>query len=309
MKFTKHIPYIALAIISVLGISPPALAAETQRAVSDATPHSAYSANMDNTRLLIEKQCGVTKALLAGAVFSLEDEYGRPVRLTLQEDGTYRPAGAEEVGAESFPVNGNGQAVIFYLPAGKYTVVELAAPIGYAVSAPISTVVGTESPAASGAAETSLSVVDLPLALKIRKVHAKTQQPLKGAAFRLKWADDFTMPITFAFRDGVYWYDVYGGESVIQTDENAEAIIYGLPASQYQLEEAVVPQGFFPAVPQSIGIAMAHTSETPKEVVVVNTPAVKLGMDSARFNVVTAIVLTVLIVGAITLAAVQRRRG
>lgn len=312
-----------------------------------------YTVSNVPTRLLIEKQCGVTKTLLTGATFQLKNKDGKAVKLVLQKDGTYQPAKANETGVESFPVNDKGQVVICYLPAETYTVVEQTGPAGYAVSAPISTEVGTEKVIATslGAkqsedkkneessktdggdtskkteekahatptnplvdsdgnylAETSLSVVDLPLALKISKVHAKTQKPLMGAAFQLKAADKLTTPLTFTLKDGVYWYDAKGSVSTIQMDKNAEALIYGLPAGKYQLEETVVPTNFFPAVPQNIEITMTNTSEAPKEVMVVNTPKVKLGIDSDKFNVVIAIALTVLIGGGLAVYTIIRRK-
>lgn len=313
-----------------------------------------YTVSNVPTRLLIEKQCGVTKTLLTGATFQLKDKDGKLVKLVLHKDGTYQPAKANETGVESFPVNDKGQVVICYLPAGTYTVVEQTGPVGYAISAPVTTEVGTEKVIATslGAkqsedknnneesnktdsgdtskkaeektsatpanplvdsdgnhlAETSLAVVDLPLALKISKVHAKTQKPLMGAAFQLKTADKLTTPLTFTVKDGVYWYDAKGSVSTIQMDKNAEALIYGLPAGKYQLEETVVPTNFFPAVPQSIEITMTNTSEAPREVVVVNTPTVKLGIDSDKFNVVIAIALTVLIGGGLAVYTIIRKK-
>ena len=91
-------------------------------------------------------------------------------------------------------------------------------------------------------------------------------------------------------------------------DKNAEALIYGLPAGKYQLEETVVPANFFPAVPQNVEITITNTSVAPKEVVVVNTPTVKLGIDSDKFNVVIAIVLTVLIGGGLATYTIIRRK-
>ena len=319
-----------------------------------------YTVSNVPTRLLIEKQCGVTKELLTGAMFQLLDKDGKAVKLVQQKDGTYQPAKANETGVDTFPVNDKGQVVICYLPAGNYTVKEVTGPTGYALSAPISTEVGTEAvlvtsqdakkpatdrnkgvkkddeqdKAAENAettgkteeknpanptdllhdsegnylAETSLAVVDLPLALKISKVHSKTQKPLMGAAFQLKAADKLTTPLTFTVKNGVYWHDAKGAVTTIQMDKNAEALVYGLPIGKYVLEETVVPTNFFPAVPQKIEIAMTDTSEAPKEVVVVNTPTVKLGIDSDKFNVVIAIALTVIIGGGLSVYAIIRRK-
>lgn len=316
-----------------------------------------YTVSNVPTRLLIEKQCGVTKALLTGATFQLKDKDDKIVKLTLQKDETYQPAKANETGVDSFPVNDKGQVVICYLPAGAYTVTELTGPVGYAISAPVSTEVGTEKVIATslGAkqlaaanedkkneetktgsdkttektseaavatptslvvdsdgnylAETSLAVVNLPLALKVSKVHAKTQKPLAGAAFQLKAETALSVPLTFrAGSDGVLWYDTKGTITTIEMDKNAEALIYGLPAGKYQLEETVVPTNFFPAVPQKIEITAANTSEAPREVVVVNTPTVKLGIDSDKFNVVIAIALTMLIGGGLAAYTIIRRK-
>lgn len=314
-----------------------------------------YTVSNVPTRLLIEKQCGVTKELLTGATFQLLDKDGKTVKLVQQKDGTYQPAKTNETGVDTlarntisgtssrndvdaspsttFPVNDKGQVVICYLPAGTYTVKEVTGPTGYALSAPISTEVGTENvldtslgakqngnkitatPASllvdskgNYLAETSIAVVDLPLALKISKVHSKTQKPLMGAAFQLKAADKLTTPLTFTVKDGVYWYDAKGSVTTIEMDKNAEALVYGLPVGKYVLEETVVPTNFFPAVPQNIEIAMMNTSEAPKEVVVVNTPTVKLGIDSDKFNVVIAIALTVIIGGGLSVYAIIRRK-
>ena len=129
-----------------------------------------------------------------------------------------------------------------------------------------------------------------------------------GAAFQLKAADKLTTPLTFTVKDGVYWYDAKGSVTTIEMDKNAEALVYGLPVGKYVLEETVVPTNFFPAVPQNIEIAMMNTSEAPKEVVVVNTPTVKLGIDSDKFNVVIAIALTVIIGGGLSVYAIIRRK-
>ena len=61
-------------------------------------------------------------------------------------------------------------------------------------------------------------------------------------------------------------------------------------------------------MPQNIEIAMMNTSEAPKEVVVVNTPTVKLGIDSDKFNVVIAIALTMIIGGGLAVYTIIRRK-
>ena len=274
------------------------------------------------TRFLLEKQDGVTKQPLKGAKFKLTDEKGNVIKLVKQEDGTYQPAKQGETGVEVLELSGDkAQAVICYLPAGKVTVTEVEGPSGYSIAAPITTEVGTEvvlhTALAAQAedmkkhtiAETSLAVIDLPLALKISKVHSKTQKPLAGAGFAIKAEGTLSTPLRFTVRDGVYWYDPQGNVTTIQAaGEQCSALIYGLPAGKYQIEETVVPANFFPAPPVAVEITVNTTSETPKEVVVTNTPQVKLGIDADKFNVVIAIGLTVLIGAGVGVAALVRWR-
>ena len=274
------------------------------------------------TRFLLEKQDGVTKQPLQGAKFKLTDEEGSVIKLIQQKDGTYRPAREGETGMEILELtNENAQAIICYLPAGKVTVTEVEGPVGYSIAPPITTEVGTEivlhtavqaqkeEATASPLAETSLAVVDLPLALKISKVHSKTQKPLSGAGFQLKAEAALSTPLRFTVKDGVYWYDPDGSVTTIEAaGDNCEAFIYGIPAGKYQLEETVVPEHFFPAPPVAVEITLETTSETPREVVVTNTPQVKLGIDADKFNVVIAMALTLLIGGGVGIVALVRHR-
>ena len=278
------------------------------------------------TRFLLEKQDGVTKRPLQGAKFKLTDEEGAVIKLIQQKDGTYRPAREGETGMEVLELtNEKAQAVICYLPAGKVTATEVEGPAGYSIAPPITTEVGTETvlytavqaqkedATASPLAETSLAVVDLPLALKISKVHSKTHKPLPGAGFQLKSESALSTPLTFTLRDGVYWYDPDGSVTTIEAaGDTCEALLYGLPAGKYQLEETVVPEHFFPAPPVAVEITLETTSETPREVVITNTPQVKLGIDADKFNVVIAMALTLLIgsgVGIVALVRHKRKRN
>lgn len=272
------------------------------------------------TRFLLEKQDGVTKRPLQGAKFKLTDEEGAVIKLIQQKDGTYRPAREGETGMEVLELtNEKAQAVICYLPAGKVTATEVEGPAGYSIAPPITTEVGTETvlhtavqaqkedAAASPLAETSLAVVDLPLALKISKVHSKTHKPLPGAGFQLKAEAALSTPLRFTVKDGVYWYDPDGSVTPIEAaGDTCEALLYGLPVGKYQLEETVVPEHFFPAPPVAVEITLETTSETPREVVVTNTPQVKLGIDADKFNVVIAMALTLLIGGGVGIAVLVR---
>ena len=281
-----------------------------------------YTVSNLPTRFLLEKQDGATKQPLHGAKFKLTDEEGSVIKLIQQKDGTYRPAQEWETGMEVLELtNEKAQAVICYLPAGKVTVTEVEGPAGYSIAPPITTEVGTETvlhtavqaqkedATASPLAETSLAVVDLPLALKISKVHSKTHKPLPGAGFQLKAEAALSTPLRFTVKDGVYWYDPDGSVTTIEAaGDTCEALLYGLPVGKYQLEETVVPEHFFPAPPVAVEITLETTSETPREVVVTNTPQVKLGIDADKFNVVIAMALTLLIGGGVGIAVLVRYR-
>ena len=126
--------------------------------------------------------------------------------------------------------------------------------------------------------ETSLAVLDHPLALRIRKIHSVTKQALAGAEFQLKADGDLNTPLRYTEKDGVFWYDPKGVVTTIT-----------LPEGRVYLEESKVPDGYFPIAPVACTITLEHTSEAPLEVTVANTPAVKLGLDTDRYNVAIAV--------------------
>jgi uncharacterized surface anchored protein len=261
--------------------------------------------------LTITKTDAVTGMALPGTRFRLLDSEGATIPLVLIEDGIYRPASDNEESVSELTVV-DGTATVKYI-TGTVTIRESGAPVGYAYALDqtvevgmtvISVVDGNASLAA-----TSVDVFDLPLMLTVGTVHAKTGDSLDGAAFQIVEEGDSITPLTFVLVDGVYWYDPAGTIITLTTDSNAQAHVLRLPAGKYRLVEAVVPSGFFPAPAQDFTLRLTHTSDEPLEIVVRNTPEVKLGLDSDKWD---AVLLagggSLLAAGAIVFVCCYRRK-
>lgn len=271
------------------------------------------------TQLRIEKQDSVTQEGLAGASFTLKNKEGAVVLLVRQEDGTYHPAGKDEEGETEISVDDKGRIVIDYLPAGAYTVTETVSPVGYGIARPIETEVGTKAirhivegawdgdASESLLGETSLAVLDHPLALRIRKIHSLTKQPLAGAEFQLKADEDLNTPLRFTEKDGVFWYDPKGAVTTVTLNDDCEALVYGLPVGKVHLEESKAPEGYFPIAPVACTITLEHTAEAPLDVTVANAPAVRLGLDTDKYNVVLALGSALVLLSALGMVWLSRR--
>ena len=259
--------------------------------------------------LVISKTDAVTKAALPDTRFKVLDESGNVIKL-VQENGVYRPAKSTETGMDELTVGADGTATVKYI-TGKVTIRESGAPAGYAYAADATATVGMtaishENGDAALAME-SVEISDQPLALRISKIHAKTLKPLKGAAFEIR-SSDGTTPMTFELKDGVYWYSKAGSITTITMDENAQALVCGLPAAKYKLVETVVPNGFFPAPAQDFTVQLTDTYEKPLEITVTNTPEVKLGLDSDKWDDVLLMGGGLLLASAATFIYIRKRR-
>ena len=259
--------------------------------------------------LVISKTDAVTKAALPGTRFKVLDESGNVIKL-VQENGVYRPAKSTETGMNELTVGADGTATVKHI-TGKVTIRESGAPAGYAYAADATATVGMttishENGDATLAMET-VEIADQPLALRINKIHAKTLKPLKGAAFEIR-SSDGTTPMTFELKDSIYWYSKAGSITTITMDENAQALVCGLPAAKYKLVETVVPNGFFPAPAQDFTVQLTDTYEKPLEITVTNTPEVKLGLDSDKWDDVLLMGGGLLIAGAATFIYIKKRR-
>lgn len=260
--------------------------------------------------LVISKTDAVTKAALPGTRFKVLDESGNVIKL-VQENGVYRPAKATETGMDELTVGADGTATVKYI-TGKVAIRETGTPAGYAYAADATATVGmtaisNENGDAALAME-SVEISDQPLALRISKIHAKTLKPLKGAAFEIR-SSDGTTPMTFELKDGIYWYSKAGSITTITMDENAQALVCGLPAAKYKLVETVVPNGFFPEPAQDFTVQLSDTYEKPLEIIVTNTPEVKLGLDSDKWDDVLLMGGGILLLaGAATFIFIRKRR-
>ena len=260
--------------------------------------------------LVISKTDAITKAALPGTRFKVLDESGNVIKL-VQENGAYHPAKSTETGVNELTVGADGTATVKYI-TGKVTIRESGAPAGYAYAADATATVGMtaishENGDAALAME-SVEISDQPLALRISKIHAKTLKPLKGAAFEIR-SSDGTTPMTFELKDGIYWYSKAGSITTITMDENAQALVCGLPAAKYKLVETVVPNGFFPAPAQDFTVQLSDTYEKPLEIIVTNTPEVKLGLDSDKWDDVLLMGGGILLLaGAATFIFIRKRR-
>ena len=208
---------------------------------------------------------------LDGCVFSLKGADGNVVRVRKVSEGVYTPAQNGEV---TF-ITKDGIAAIAHVNPGKYTISEITAAEGYALA---EDVIVTVTDASTSAAPATVTMQDEMLALRITKVDADTRQTLGGAV------------------------------TTITLNGDCEALVYGLPAGRVYLEESKTPDGYFPIAPVACTITLEHTSEAPLEVTVANAPAVKLGLDTDRYNVPIAVTGTVLVMLGIAGVLLMKRR-
>ncbi len=261
--------------------------------------------------LVISKTNAVTQAALPGTRFQLLAEDGVIISLVLEEDGAYRPAGEAEKAVDELTIGKDGTATVRYI-TGKVTIHESYALPGFAYAEDQLVEVGMAAIAATDGdpllAVANVEIEDLPLTLKISKIHAKTLKPLSGAAFQVM-ADSSETPVPFALLDGVYWYSEAGTITTITMDSNAQAYVCGLPAGKYHLVESVTPSGFFPAPAQDFTLQLTDTADDPLELVVTNTPEVKLGLDSDKWDDVLLIGGGILFAaGAVIFVLIRRKK-
>lgn len=89
---------------------------------------------------------------------------------------------------------------------------------------------------------------------------------------------------------------------------NGELFVIGLPLGDVWMEESVVPKGFFPAAAVKMIITKNHCVEEPLTVTIPNSPSVRLGMDTDKYNVLIAIGLCLAGVGTVIWRVLARRK-
>ncbi len=269
------------------------LAAPTSVTVTDEHTYDAPCiARVENepTKLLINKKDAMTGQPM-NATFRLMDGDGNTVPLSQQENGGYYP---DPSGQELFQAE-EGTASILYLSKGQYTIAE-ETQSGYVPLEPV-TVDITDKHGIS--TPLTAELLNIPTGLKVFKVHAETGERITGAGFTIKVQGAlFFDTLRFSLLDnGWYRLDPDGSHTQLMVDDNGELRIAGLPLGDVWLEESAVPEGFFPNPAVKLEITADHSYEMPLEVTVKNSPAVKLGIDSDKYDPIIAIGLCLVIAG------------
>lgn len=254
--------------------------------------------------VIVEKKNAYDGKPLSGVVFSLTDVDGNPVKVKATENGYFIPA---EDGKESFVVDKDGKAEIRYLPAGDYVLVENA-PVGFVSAGSYKLTVtdenGIENPYHA-------TITNSPTALKVFKVHSETNKPVTGAGFTFKvkaFLGFNTLKFT-QLENGWYMRDDNGKLKELMVDKNGTLTVLGLPLdTEVYIEESTVPAGFFANAAQTVTLASDNTYEIPMETTITNAPAVKLGMDTDKYNVPIAIGITVLGVGVVVWRVIAAKK-
>ncbi len=256
--------------------------------------------------VFVEKKNAYDSSPMGGVVFSLQDEDGNPVKVKSTGNGYFVPD--EKEGSTRFAVDENGKAEIRYLKVGNYTLVE-ETPVGFVGAENFTMTVtrenGTGNPYRA-------NIANSPTALKVRKVHAETRQPLTDAGFTFK-TKAFLGFETLRFtklENGWYMRDDNGSVTEIMVDDKGEITVLGLPlAAEVYIEESTVPNGFFPNPADKVILTEDYTFEVPLETTITNTPSVKLGIDSDKYDVPIAIGITLLGVGVIAWRVIAAKRA
>ena len=204
------------------------------------------------------------------------DEGGVSKSASAAEESKFRVWAKD--GEDTFFTDENGFVEFRYLPVGTYTIEEVF-PEGY-IGQEVITFTLTDKDGVS--APKVVNVENCPTGLKIKKVDAKSGNPLAGAGFCIKvqGESDFVILKFRKESDGSYFYDAKGTVTDMITDGTGEITIYGLPLGTVWIEESITPDGYFPISAQKVELTKENTNGNPFVIRIDNHKFVKLGMDS-----------------------------
>lgn len=104
--------------------------------------------------------------------------------------------------------------------------------------------------------------------------------------------------------------DDHGSVTEIMVDDKGEITVLGLPLNtEVYIEESTVPSGFFPNPAYKVVLTEDYTFEVPLETTITNTPSVKLGIDSDKYDIPIAIGITLLGVGVVAWRVIAAKRA
>ena len=104
--------------------------------------------------------------------------------------------------------------------------------------------------------------------------------------------------------------DDQGEFTQIMVDSNGEIMVLGLPLdTEVFIEESTVPEGYFPNAAQVVTLTANNTYEMPLETTITNTPSVKLGIDSDKYNVLIAIGVCMLGMGIVVWRVIAAKKA
>ena len=236
-----------------------------------------------------------------------EESAAEPV-LEKPKEGAFRVWAKD--GDDTFFTDENGFVEFRYLPVGTYTLEEVF-PEGY-IGQEVITFTITDKDSVS--VPKVVTIENCPTRLKIKKVDAKSGNPLAGAGFCIKimGKDDFEILKFRKESDGSYFFDPKGTTTDMITDGTGEITIYGLPLGTVWIEESVTPDGYFPISAQKVELTKEHTLSNPFVIQIDNHKFVKLGMDSDWWEFPALCGGVLLLLGGLAAAAIvvaKKRRN
>ncbi len=188
---------------------------------------------------------------LSGATFRIMA--GDKYVIAAGSEGKYTYSGLSDSAADAtqFVTGGSGTFILEYIPMGRYTLEETAAPDGYIIATDSENFI-IDDP------KTSVSVKNTRIKAALKLVKSDSNgKLLEGVSFVMR--DSATGKFVVASgSDGVYAYTGLGEEGTeLTTDSRGEIKLDGLLWGTYYLDETVTPEGLVPE--QDIPVVVTAT--------------------------------------------------